>query len=313
MNNNIHIYEYMDITKNLELFYKLNKLIFWYIIFTILLIFFIIYIYMRYVHNKKKVIVFDLDETLGCFVQLGVFCDAIDKYKNYNRNKKMPQSEFNDIFKLFPEYLRPNILKILMFLKEKKENGDIHKVYIYTNNQGPKEWAEKIIKFLENQIDYKLFDKIIGAYKVNNKIVEPTRTTYNKTVSDFYRSTNISKKSKICFIDDLYHPDMDDKNVTYIQINPYQVALSPLTLIQRYYSKNNANIPTNKYHFSQFINNFMNQYDLNLPYKGGGTSQTDMEAGTKLYNDIKLFVGKKSTIKSRIKPERCTYKNKQNI
>ena len=28
---------------------------------------------------QDKIVVFDLDETLGCFVELGMFCDALEK------------------------------------------------------------------------------------------------------------------------------------------------------------------------------------------------------------------------------------------
>ena len=32
----------------------------------------------------KRVVVFDLDETIGCFQQLGIFCDAIEKQRKQN-------------------------------------------------------------------------------------------------------------------------------------------------------------------------------------------------------------------------------------
>ena len=58
------------------------------IIITILIIFFLSYYY--YMRNQvKRVVVFDLDETIGCFQQLGIFCDAIEKlYK-----KKLTRKE----------------------------------------------------------------------------------------------------------------------------------------------------------------------------------------------------------------------------
>ena len=77
--------------------------------------------------NKEyRVIVFDLDETLGNFVELGVFCDTIEKYNK----KKLDFNEFYKIMDMFPEFLRPNIIKILSYLKEKKQKGIINKIYI---------------------------------------------------------------------------------------------------------------------------------------------------------------------------------------
>ena len=90
-----------------------------------------------------KVVVFDLDETLGYFVQLGIFCDIIEDYNK----KKLTSNEFNEIMNIFPEFLRPNILKILSYIKLKKQRGDCNKVIIYTNNQGPKEWTQLIKQF----------------------------------------------------------------------------------------------------------------------------------------------------------------------
>jgi len=90
--------------------------------------------------RATRVIVFDLDETLGHFVELGIFCDVIEKYQK----SKLTTTEFNNIMDLFPIFLRTDILKILTYLKTQKQQGTLNKVYIYTNNNGPKEWTERI-------------------------------------------------------------------------------------------------------------------------------------------------------------------------
>ena len=89
------------------------------------------------VHDEKKIVVFDLDETLGYFVELGIFCDAIENYLQ----RDITNSEFNKIMDLFPEFMRPNIIQILDYLKlknvEVKEyeamltfcGGDARKLY----------------------------------------------------------------------------------------------------------------------------------------------------------------------------------------
>ena len=50
---------------------------------------------------------------------------------------------------------------------------------IYTNNQGPKSWAVKIKDYFHYKLSYNLFDRVIGAYKVNGKINEKSRNTKN--------------------------------------------------------------------------------------------------------------------------------------
>ena len=62
--------------------------------------------------KNKKVVVFDLDETLGSFVELGSFCTLLDDYFN-NSNKAY--SIFNELLDLYPEFLRPNIINILNY------------------------------------------------------------------------------------------------------------------------------------------------------------------------------------------------------
>jgi len=104
--------------------------------------------------KKNKIVVFDLDETLGQFEELGIFCDAIE---NYNK-RKLNFDEFYTIMDTFPEFIRPNIIKILLYLKNKKQKGDCNKVMIYTNNQGPKEWAQNIKKYFEKKLRYNLFE-----------------------------------------------------------------------------------------------------------------------------------------------------------
>ena len=66
--------------------------------------------------NKKKgkYIVFDVDETLGYFSQLGSFMDAISfYYKDYSGSIF---ERFNQILDLFPEFVRPKMIEILKYV-----------------------------------------------------------------------------------------------------------------------------------------------------------------------------------------------------
>ena len=161
-----------------------------------------------------KIIVFDLDETLGYFTQFGIFWDCLNDYFN-QLNNTLTQTDFNNILELYPEFLRPNIIDILVYLKDKKLTNCCNKIMIYTNNQGPKEWCEHIIRYFENKLNYKLFDQIIAAFKVNGEKVELCRTTHNKTHKDFIKCTKIPINAQICFLDDKYHHEMSNEHIYY--------------------------------------------------------------------------------------------------
>jgi len=181
-----------------------------------------------------KIVVFDLDETLGYFTQYGIFWDSLIKYVKTTNNPQLTQTDFNDILDLYPEVLRPNIINILNYLKEKKLSNCCHKMMIYTNNNGPKEWAHHIIKYFEKKINYKLIDQLIAAFKVNGKAFEICRTTQSKTHKDLIKCTKIPANSEICFLDDTFYPEMSNENIYYINIKPYYHDLQFDSMIQKF-------------------------------------------------------------------------------
>lgn len=185
--------------------------------------------------TQSKMVVFDLDETLGYFAEFGMFWDAIKSYtKKMNINITMNQQIFDTILDLYPELIRPNMLTILQYLKKQKQSFNCNKIVIYTNNQGPREWSTMIKTFFENKISYKLFDQIITAFKVNGKQLEICRTTNLKTYKDLINCVKIPKDTQVCFLDDTFYPDMSNTNVYYINIKPYIHDISFETLIERF-------------------------------------------------------------------------------
>ena len=68
-----------------------------------------------------KIVVFDLDETLGYFTEYGIFWDSLGNYLKTKNKRALSQKDFDDILDLFPEFIRPNIINILDFLKNKKK------------------------------------------------------------------------------------------------------------------------------------------------------------------------------------------------
>jgi glucose-6-phosphate isomerase len=101
--------------------------------------------------NPPKIVVFDLDETLGTFVELGMFCDALE---NYTKNK-IERSHFFELMDLFEEFLRPDIMNIMSFLVKKRAAKKCKKLMIYTNNQGDKSWAINIKNYFDKELNYK--------------------------------------------------------------------------------------------------------------------------------------------------------------
>jgi hypothetical protein len=173
---------------------------------------------------KMKVVVFDLDETLGYFVEFGIFWDCLTRQLNEISSTKLTQEVFNDILDLYPEFLRPNIHNILNYLKTKKINGSCEKVMIYTNNQGPKSWAQQLVHYFESKLKYNLFDQIVCAFKINGRRIEPNRTSHDKSYHDLLNCSNtkIPSNAEICFLDDNYFPEMSHDNVYYIYVKPYK-------------------------------------------------------------------------------------------
>lgn len=182
----------------------------------------------------NKIVVFDLDETLGYFTQLCIIWESLlSCLKNKNINTEMNQEMFNKLLDLFPEYMRPNIEFILEYLKSKKLANKCKNIMIYTNNQRQKNWVFLIKKYFEMKQHYDLFDQIICAFKINGKQVELCRSTHNKTHKDFIKCSKIPQNTQICFIDDTYFPEMHSEEVYYIKIKPYTYSLNAETIANR--------------------------------------------------------------------------------
>ena len=72
------------------------------------------------------IVVFDMDETLGHFSQLGIFWDVLqDFYINIDRPIDIYSDNgkqvFFDLLNIFNKFLRPDIENILILLKKKKK------------------------------------------------------------------------------------------------------------------------------------------------------------------------------------------------
>ena len=212
-------------------------------------------------HINPKVITFDLDETLGSFGELYVLWKGVSTLFPSHRQDVL----FEKILDLYPEFLRTGILNILSYLYTKKISGECAKVFLYTNNQCygsyNSKWVSYIISYIHKKICSQkmvLFDKIICAFKINNQIIEPLRTTHNKTYNDFIRCTLLPRTAEICFIDNTYFSKMATNRVYYIQPRSYSHILSHDDIAGRFMKNYSSfGLPYNSYQniYDWFSNN----------------------------------------------------------
>lgn len=244
--------------------------------------------------NKPyKVCVFDLDETLGYFTEVSIFWDALESFYG----KELSNHSFFEVLDTFPEFFRPEIFRILNMINNKKKRNMCDESYIYTNNQGPKSWTKMINDYFNHKLGYKAFNGIIAAYKIQGKIVEPKRTSHDKSVKDLISCTNIPEMAEICFIDDLYHPLMDKAQVKYIQIKPYKYNLTFTEMATRYYDKvllKNKRTILNKTQiireeFVKYITSFMKQYNYTVVTKNEEKQANDVIESKNLYTNLEIF------------------------
>ena len=261
-----------------------------------------------------KIVVFDLDETLGYFTQLGVFWDSLQNYLNIKNKGQLNQSDFDYVLDLFPEFLRPNIINILTYLKNKKKTNCCHKMMIYTNNTGPREWAHHIISYFEKKINFKIVDQIIAAFKINGKHVEICRTTQNKTHYDLIKCTKIPSDAEICFIDDFFYPEMANDNIYYINIKPYYHDLKFEDMLTRFSgSEIGKKIIDDDNDFKKLMMEHINIFNYKVVEKDEKEYDVDKILGKHIISHLQTFFHRSSknrTIKNRSHKKNKTHKNK---
>ena len=263
-----------------------------------------------------KIVVFDLDETLGYFTEFGMFWDSLAQYIKSQSLETLTQDDFNKTLDLFPEFLRPNIINILSYLKTKKESLCCHKMMIYTNNNGPSEWAHNIVGYFDQKINYKLIDQIIAAFKINGKQVEICRTTHNKTHADFIRCTKLPTNAEICFLDDTFHPGMTNENIYYINLKPYYHDIHFNEMIKRFiHSEIGKRLIDDSSDFEISMNEFFKPYNYKCLDKDQKEYEVDEIVGKHIITHLQTFFNERpknsrTMKKSRTKNKGIKKKNK---
>jgi FMN phosphatase YigB (HAD superfamily) len=157
-----------------------------------------------------KIIIFDVDETLGSFYPFFKYCASMVDLN------KLTFPVFKYLLDINPQYLQPNIIIILTYIKLKKTKNC--KVAMFTNNEGDPIWIKYIQLYFNTVLNYELFDTIVYSSKY-----EPKRKHISKSIDDFWECTGYPKTSSVLFIDDQLHPLMLSINVTYLHIAPYSM------------------------------------------------------------------------------------------
>jgi hypothetical protein len=255
-----------------------------------------------------KIVVFDLDETLGYFTQLNIFWNSLKKYYQDVNNIILSQNEFNEVVDLYPECLRPNIMNILSFLKNKKESNSCKKIMIYTNNTGGKEWCKMICNYFDLKLNSTLFDQIICAFKIDGKRYELGRTSHSKKYDDLIRCTRIPLNAEICYLDDTYYPNMDIDQVYYIHIEPYFHDLDFHIMLMRYLSSKKGKLITDKNQFTSIMNEQINSYRYAVVPKDLEEYDVEKVMGKQMLHLLEVFFNK--TNKKNTRKNKNIYKNK---
>jgi hypothetical protein len=150
----------------------------------------------------NKIIVFDLDETIGDFSQI---------IHIMNVKQKNTKKEVHELFDLFPCVFRTNLFEVFHYIARLKRERRIHSVLLYTNN-ACELFIDYVLSYIHDKLNYTLFDVTISYNQTQKK---------NKNLVDLlhYSKLNPYVNYKICFIDDTEYDEM--KSCYYIHCERY--------------------------------------------------------------------------------------------
>jgi hypothetical protein len=130
----------------------------------------------------------------------------------------------------------------------------------------------------------------VAAFKINGKKIEMCRTSHSKSHSDFIKCTKVPDTTKICFLDDTHYPDMENDNVYYINIKPYEYDLEFDTIISRFLDTNLLKqIIHNKQDFYSYCKNFMKKYIYTYKAKSKEEQEIDTILSKKIMTHLHDF------------------------
>ena len=232
---------------------------------------------------EKKIIIFDMDETIGSFKFASVYYNILLDIKKFSKKEK--KEIYFKILDNYPNIFRKNIFKIFNFLKKYK-NEKKYDVVLYTNNNGDRGYTLNIVDYIHNKLDFKLFDKIITQFGTNTIKREASYKTYR----DFIKIYN--KNVKVIFFDDYNHMGMNHQNVQYVLLKIYNYSINYsnyINFFQKINKKYNYLNEKELRKYKLFLKEFSNQKTIKRAFKNYNET-------TYIYNSIYKFLNMKNKI-----------------
>lgn len=235
-------------------------------------------------NETSKVIIFDLDHTIGDFFVIGMIWNFMEKI-----NLKLNQLDFNNVCSLFPDILRYNIVSIIKYICLRKSINNTIKIILYSNNKKGLRWMKRIVCYLQ--------------YKTNNTIFYKVIENNNKSYKDLVMKAGLPRRAKILFIDDYYHSSMESEKVIYLNIKPYNNYILNNILINEFinskffYNK----IPCgNRYKIIELFKKYVELNNKNIEKKQE-EKKIDIIVSRSILNHIQRFLNENnnSTRKNR--------------
>ena len=247
--------------------------------------------------QNEKVLVFDLDETLGSFSELQWIWTTIMKHysENPTQTKITPLYVLQILLEIYPEFLRPGIIHILDYVARRKKQGDCMGIFLYTNNQGSSLWLDTIVEYFNEELTKKnnlpaFFDQVIQSFKIGTQKVELNRTTQVKTYNDLIRCTLLPNETEICFVDNTYYQYMKHPKVFYIQPRSYHHMMSKEDIQERFIFAETSGILNDFYPF------LVKESPMKLPFfhsfRFMSSSAISATSNTKTNTQMKKFIEK---------------------
>ena len=162
--------------------------------------------------RPKRIILFDMDETLGCFIDINIIAKILHKHIH-----------INEVLQIFESTcFRPYFFEMMDLIVKLKDLGELDKVVLYTNNTGGYSWPSKIVKYIHSKVGH-VFDEIIYGSYVNPPFNPDRRRKYvHKDIRDVRDILQTDKNTLFLFFDDNIYENMKDPYMTSIVLTPFR-------------------------------------------------------------------------------------------
>ena len=164
-------------------------------------------------------VMFDFDEVIGHFYELSGLFHDITSRRRMSKEERLDVLEALVTTQPTSNCIRPGIVDLLVVLAALRNQGYC-RIGIYTNNNGGRTWVDHMAGALDRVVGDAVFDHIVYEYGASR-----LRTTSEKTYSDLLRCINARNDDHIVFVDDLIHPKMVTRGVTYIHVSKYEYTI----------------------------------------------------------------------------------------